>query len=308
MIRLIAASIALLAMGAVVAFFAYRLRKVPAARRWANLLMPASQAAIAAFILAYLMLFDTSPWLFALVVMLSVLCGIADTILLKALVAAEEKDLAQERVQILEAQMVAQERYREELLSDVDDLQSERQRIVQALKDAENSLRTKDVEAGLSGVQAASQAIGTSRRLCAHPVVAALLAAKERICEEQEIATSFNVVVPENIALSGVDLCAVFSNMLDNAIHACAIVEGTRFVEMRAHHAGGYLLVEIKNSYVEGRSRNPVDASASVSPLSREHGWGLSILQAIADRHEGSSIIEGVNGVFRMSVALKLDQ
>lgn len=308
MIRLIAVSIALLAMGAIVAFFAYRFRKVPAARRWANLLMPASQAAIVAFILAYLMLFDTPPWLFALVVMLSVLCGMADTILLKALVAAEEKDLAQERVQILEEQMVAQERYREELLSDVDDLQSERQRIVQALEDAENSLRTKDVEAGLSGVQAASQAIGVSRRLCAHPVIAALLAAKERICEEQEIATLFNVVVPENVALPGVDLCAVFSNMIDNAIHACAAVEGTRFIEMRAHLAGGYLLVELKNSYVEGRSRNPVDASASVSPLSREHGWGLSILQAIADRHEGSSVVEGNNGVFRMSLALKLDR
>lgn len=308
MIRIVAAALSLVALVVVIAVFAMKLHRIPTARGGRAMLIPLSQIALVGFLLAYLIVYDLPTWLFALAIAVSIVCGVADIALFKALLAAEEKDLAEERERILEEQMVTQRGYRNELSSAIDDAQRERLRIVEELKKAEKLLACGDVEASTLDMTSVAEAIEPAKRLCSHPAVAALLAAKQRLCDEKGIAASFKVVVPESLDIPSVDICAVFSNLMDNAIHACEqMTFGKRFVDVKANVSGGFVVVKVKNSCNECPSEGAKAKKRENAPseLLREHGWGLVILQAIAERYRGSCITEQEPGVFRTTVMLE---
>lgn len=319
MIRVAVAAASLLAMIAAVTFFSYRLRGVPTARRWGNLLVPASQIVIVGLLLAYLIVYDMPAWLFAMVVAMALFCGFGDVALFRALLAAEEKELAEERARILEEQAALQEGYRESLLAEIDEAIDERSRIAQRLRAVDKLLLDGDCERVSEGVREVAGAIGSGRRLCSHAAVDALLRAKRQVCDEKGIESSFEVVLPVALGLPDIDVCAVFSNVMDNAIHACDEVEALhRFVDVRAKVAGGYLLLEVENSCSEAgggpssAERRPfgehIGDGEHRSPRLREHGWGLIIVRAIAQRYDGSCEAEREGGVFRTTVMLELQR
>ncbi|PKM74020.1 MAG: hypothetical protein CVU91_02975 [Firmicutes bacterium HGW-Firmicutes-16] len=66
-----------------------------------------------------------------------------------------------------------------------------------------------------------SPAMECSQRFCENNVVNAVLAAKQQIMEQKEITADFFVVLPADLSVEAVDLCAVFANSLDNSIEAC---------------------------------------------------------------------------------------
>jgi len=106
--------------------------------------------------------------------------------------------------------------------------------------------------------------------------------------------------IPEELPVPGVELYAVFANVLDNAIKACGGTPDTCFIDLKAHMAGGFFVFKAVNSA----------ATAFRKPRSRdrlsEHGWGLSILQEIAARHGGELKTEQTAHTFQTTIWLKL--
>lgn len=94
--------------------------------------------------------------------------------------------------------------------------------------------------------------------------------------------------VPAEVSISNSELCALVSNMLDNALNACEDVDpGKRFVVFKASVKGSYLVLDMRNSKStsegdEGREttrRGILDriqfAEEQTSGGSlAEHGWG----------------------------------
>lgn len=147
------------------------------------------------------------------------------------------------------------------------------------------------------------------RGFCDHRIVDALLTAKVDACECAGIAVSCTLDIPDDLPVPGVELCAVFSNLLDNALRACEEVHSTEkreaSIAIKAHVAGGYLLVEVVNDCVAGESKTRRGHEFRGRGLA-EHGWGLSILGAIAQRRDGSLHTECADGRFVAKVALRL--
>ena len=55
--------------------------------------------------------------------------------------------------------------------------------------------------------------------------------------------------VPAEVSISNSELCALVSNMLDNALNACEDVDpGKRFVVFKASVKGSYLVLDMRNS------------------------------------------------------------
>lgn len=97
--------------------------------------------------------------------------------------------------------------------------------------------------------------------------------------------------VPARVAIDDVDLCALFSNMLDNGINGAVKAEGRRFVRLDASVRGAMLVVRVANSC---RPRSG-ESSVKLGKRGRQgrrtvdsHGWGLDILGALAERYNGS--------------------
>ena len=100
--------------------------------------------------------------------------------------------------------------------------------------------------------------------------------------------------VPARVAIDDVDLCALFSNMLDNGINGAVKAEGRRFVRLDASVRGAMLVVRVVNSCRprSGESSGKQGEQGRQGRRGRRtvdsHGWGLDILGALAERYDGS--------------------
>lgn len=308
-VKSIAGICVLLFMCAVMVVLARQLRGISVGRLLVNLLFPFSQLCIVAFLLYYALAFNLPDWMFALVVVVGVLCGPIDLVLFRALRESEERELSRERVRLLEEQLRAQEEYLQRLSSDIGEACRIREEVASELASVDELLDRREAEQASRGLMKAVDLMDSARRsYCGHPVVDALVSMKAAACEEHAIRFEPQLALDEDVALSSVELCAVFSNLLDNAINACdRVPESERFVRLKARMDAGYLVVRMENSCVPTTSARR-RASALRGGGVPEHGWGLSILGTLAERHGGRLEVAQESGVFTTTVVLRADE
>lgn len=147
---------------------------------------------------------------------------------------------------------------------------------------------------------------------------------KARAASDLDVRFHAELDIPADIQLPGVELCAIFSNLLDNALNACAQFSGEeRRIEATARLWGMYLVIDVENSYLRpkgqgetvGRSpsgdagsRGDGGAACPFPDLSVPHGWGQGIVREVTRRHDGTFEAGVVDGVYRVRAILKQDR
>lgn len=309
-VRLIAAVVTVAQLIAVVVSLTRLLGNVPRKRRLINLMFPLSQLVALVYLFCYTIAYELPLWVVAALVALGVLCNVGDRVLFKALLNAESKELAVHKVALLEEQLVAQERHGAQLKQDVVEATLIRERLIQELKELDGLLEREEGRDASQRMHHAVALVQAGRQgFCAHHVIDALVTAKVNAFEALGVSVACNLDVPSDLPVPSVELCAVFSNLLDNALHSCEelAAQGRRdlSVDVRAHVARGYLLVRVSNDCAPNAKRARQDAHRR-RPHLAEHGWGLSILKAVAERRDGNLRTTCENGTFVTEVALKL--
>lgn len=302
-----AAALAVLALVAAMAVMARSLKQTSWRHRLAHVALPASQLALAAFMLWRIVLFAYPTWLLALVVFTCFACAAGDVALTRALRKAENADAAAERNRLMEAQIVLQEEHRAHIEAEAQEARCVRVQLDKELAQVEALLVSGAYAEVPGGIERAAQALGSrASRFCEHRVVDALVTEKARVCEAEGVRLDAHLAVPEGLPFSDAELCALFGNMLDNAIRACEDVPADeRLIALDAHVAGGFFLVDMRNSC------SPAQEAQSLRgrfrrPAITEHGWGLSILRMLAERHNGTLHTERKGAEFNTSLALEL--
>lgn len=305
--RIVVATCVLFALLASTMAIALRLKGAGRSRCLASALLPASQLCAVAFLIYCTIAFQLPGWLFFLVALSGVVCVAVDARLFREMREAERKELADERVRLLEEQVVAQRKYERRLQGAVEEARQVRADVLRQLADLDEKLERNEPEKLAEGLEDALGLLrGTKRRYCAHGVVDALVAIKAEACERAVIRTSFALEVPEDVPLSNVELCAVFSNLLDNAFNACERVDpAQRFIDLACWIRAGFLTIDIANSC------NPRETRAEQLDCDRgiaRHGWGVSIVRGVAEHRHGALTIEESPGIFRVTVVLSVVQ
>jgi len=122
-------------------------------------------------------------------------------------------------------------------------------------------------------------------------VLNVLMKEKLSYAKRNHIAVTHNVTIPENFSIDDLDLCVLFSNILDNAITACIeITQGERLLSISARVRSAFLIVEAVNS------------TSATKPVTI--GTGLLNIQRITEKYHGTMETELSNGRFRISVLL----
>lgn len=303
--RMAVSVLVMLLLCGVTVVLARRFRDVPPARVLVNLLFPFSQICIVAFLLFYSLKYDLPDWMFAIVAVVGALCGPADLALFKALREAEERDASRERVRLLEEQVRSQEAYLDRLFADMGEARRVREAIAVELEAVDELLGKREAEGVSQGLMRVVGIMDATRKsFCSHRVVDALVSMKVDVCKDAGIETEVDVRLSDDVPFSSVELCAVFSNLFDNAIDACQKVpEERRFITLRARLDAGHLVVRMENGCVAstGGKKRPLRQRAGLA----EHGWGLDILETMARRYEGSFQAQQRDGVFSTTVILK---
>lgn len=293
------------------------MRDMPIKRRLANMLYPTSQLFLLLFAIGGSCLFSLSTMFIVLAGLFGLAGVIYDIDLFKVLIVSERKDMAIARSHQLEQQLAAQERRAEELTQEIVRARTIQKVMFDQLRQLKRHLADNDPQAARDLIAQVTQSLSPHEvHLCDNPAVDALLASKASQCAELGVPFATNVVVPVQTSIPDAELCAVFSNLIDNAMNASKeLVEGEQacadknaqepFIEVDALIAAGYLSVRVRNACLEHRSR-PHHTHKQPHSINDMHGWGKSIVALIAHRHNGSFTCVAENGVHLARVTLKM--
>lgn len=134
--------------------------------------------------------------------------------------------------------------------------------------------------------------------------VDAILSSKVSIATKHKIAVNYKAVVPKELRVSDVHLCAIIGNLLDNAIEACEKVEESkRFIRIYLGVFKGQLYISVTNATNATRRRKRHEL---ITEKQGEHGLGLKRIDRIAATYEGYVNRKNEPGVFATEVLLPL--
>lgn len=114
--------------------------------------------------------------------------------------------------------------------------------------------------------------------------------------EAQGIHADFQLVLPEKSGVTDTDLCIVLGNLMENAIHACAVQErGEKFLRVLAKAEGPDVFISVDNSCAP-------DAAPEGS------GLGISSVQAVAKKYSGFAKFDRQGNEFNAAVLMYRDR
>ncbi|RYQ10579.1 ATPase [Bifidobacterium pseudolongum subsp. globosum] len=276
------------------------LRNVRRVRVVTHALFPLSQAAFIGLQMAYALDARDWPYVAALAVC-SLICAGIDVLLVRHLVASEQRDMQDNRVRLLDVQTEAQRRRMREFRAETQSVHTDYARFVERLDQIDTDLRNGASEQAVErSIQSASNAFCPhTARMCENLAVDALLAMKMHDAQRRGIDVQCDVRVSHHTPLSDVELCAVFANLCDNAIHACVRIRehgggggsGSAWICIRARADARQCVVNVTNAYradaADDGGPHCAEHVGFGDTTIPEHGWGLSILESIAAQHGG---------------------
>lgn len=271
-----------------------------------HILFPLSQGAFIGVQMIYAL--RSCDWTYAAVlVCCSIICAIIGTTLVRHLVASEQREEQSNRLHLVEVQTEAQRRRMQEIDEDVEGVRDDYRRFLRKLDDLDQALRNgSPVSEVEHNVHVASNALGARpTRLCDNLIVDALLSMKIQEAQRKGIAFRCNANVGKATPLDDVELCAVFANLCDNALHACermreggvgagsvsSPASGTTsdssrpWIRVQARIDDTHCMITVANAcpaHMDDTSRR---SGRTAIP---EHGWGMQILESIASKHKGT--------------------
>lgn len=307
------------------------------------LLYPASQlvmVAVSAVWIVRLQLPEVYLWVVGL---LALACVPVDFQLFREVRKTQEADILRERVRMLEEQERVQVAYRGRIAADMEDIMKLRREVAEEMDEAVRRLREQEEGGAQERLSRAVDIMGsTAFRLCEHRSADAVATMKVKACEEAGVRPQFSLEIPYDVAVPAVELCAVIANLADNGLAAALRARDAGelgelsglgepgasnepgalgasgasgsshepFLSLRSSVRQGHLVIEAKNSISEA-DRLAWEESAKRSRKRQRtwdeaHGWGLSIISGIAQRHGGSLECAIEDGVFRATVIMRL--
>ena len=123
----------------------------------------------------------------------------------------------------------------------------------------------------------------------------AILSSKIAQAKAAGIAVTVKANIPDHMALSDVELSIVLGNLLDNAIEACALARGERFIRLFIAVKGSMLYFSMLNSAAEKQIKR---GSLFKTRKTGLHGFGLRRAQSIIEEHGGWIKYNSEDGAF----------
>ena len=139
-----------------------------------------------------------------------------------------------------------------------------------------------------------------------HPVLNSLIGAKITMAQAAGIQFTTDIVLPEKLPIHDVDLCILFSNILDNAFEANQNAFEPRFIHLNTRIVNSYWVIACRNATrKKGRFRSS-GSLKSTKPAIGVHGIGTREIKAIAESTGGFVTYRYENQEFCTLVTLKL--
>lgn len=132
----------------------------------------------------------------------------------------------------------------------------------------------------------------------------AILSEKSSIASEHDIKILFKGCIPQSI--NNTDLCAIFSNILDNAIEAAQKCNGEKVIEIKSSVIQGYFALSASNPFSEDIKIKNNHIIETTKPDKEYHGFGLMNIEHVVKKYDGDMRISIDNNIFTIDITMKI--
>lgn len=239
----------------------------------------------------------------------SVICLFADIILFQVILDNSQKERLAAQLEVMNDQARRELEYYNSVNDKMQEIRKIRHDFNNQLQTVYNAM-VKEEEGGRA---VAMQLLGELQhqieeaapvRYCSNLIVNVILAEKVREAEEKGISVEVLAEFPEKTTVEKVDLCSVFSNLLDNAIRAASLAENDRRITVNTWFRAEYCMIRVINSCPPVLLHPRADAKKGDG----RHGYGMYILEAIAQKYQGEFHTFMENGMFTADIKLKAEE
>jgi len=148
---------------------------------------------------------------------------------------------------------------------------------------------------------------GRNRDLVNHDLLNLLLNQKFQEAEAAGISLQYEMEDMGGLQLKPTEICALFSNILDNAIEANRkIAKGMkRWIKLVCSRKGQMLIIYTSNPMAEKKIRFVGEIPKTTKQDKGAHGFGMRSIRRIVNTHNGHMLVETEDGIFHFTVYLK---
>ena len=136
-----------------------------------------------------------------------------------------------------------------------------------------------------------------------NPVINAVILSKSLAAEENGVKLTVSVNGENLDGIENIDLCSIFSNLLDNALEAARDIRDGE-IELSSWSEAGYFFIKCVNSYAGKASLAKKNGKKLASTKGTGRGLGLSIIESVAGKYDGRVVIDAEEK-FSVLVGLK---
>lgn len=137
---------------------------------------------------------------------------------------------------------------------------------------------------------------------CSNYTVNLILSSYIAKAKNDQITVKTQINLPEKNVVSDMDLCVIFANAIENAIHACITIDNVneRTINIASNIKNNKLFIQITNSF-DGTIQFVDDMPISTK---ENHGLGTKSIAAVAQKYGGIVSFSANNRVFFASIIL----
>lgn len=125
-----------------------------------------------------------------------------------------------------------------------------------------------------------------------------VLAIKQNILTRENIQVTYEGKPAELSFMDHVDICTIFSNLVDNAIESSRQVEADRYLNIRYTRNENLHLVIMKNCTKEKQSMGEGELPKTSKEDKKNHGFGMGNVMEIVKKYSGEMEVEQENYTF----------
>ena len=142
---------------------------------------------------------------------------------------------------------------------------------------------------------------------CKNIVIDAVLCNKAKICSKEEIKANIQIHSIEIGNISEVEILGILYNLFDNAIESCRKINKNEnpFLDFICDNISSQLVMKMRNNV----STIKMDKGRFLTTKKENefHGVGLSIIEDIVKKHNGSVKYQVEEGIFEIMIVMEID-
>lgn len=121
--------------------------------------------------------------------------------------------------------------------------------------------------------------------------------------EKNDIKMNAELSIPENLQVDSYDMTIILGNIIDNAIQATKKIEKNRNIDLKINFTKGRLLITMTNPF-NGEIKYENNRLTTLHEDKDNHGFGLSNVNAVLEKYNGTLDIEHTNNLFSLTILM----